>query len=437
MLNKKNYLWASGIAIIILLFLLFIYLRSPLNSGESITRVYFADNISETQKKLIEKFNKRYAGLIEIVPIDLPFSKFSTNERKEILARSLRTNSEMIDIFTVDVIWVPRFAKWAENLQPYFNEEELREYLPKALGSCQYKGDLVASPFYIDVGLMYYRKDIISQLPNSEEIIQKLKKSVTWEEMLQLADQLPQYRSSFYLYPAKSFEGLVCAFMDLLNPAKHSITQGDSVNLVFPEAIRALTFLTDLVQKYRLTPRVVLNYDEFQCYLYSLKSDAVFMRGWPGFGRQHRYLVADTTKIDMFDVAALPHFSGETPSPVIGGWNLMVAKSSRKKWAAVKFLKFILEEENQKMIYETGGFIPVNLKVYRDTEFLGRYREVEYLRKLVEQGVHRPYSENYTRISDIIATYAHRAIKGELSPRAALYQATREINHKYIIQTQR
>ncbi|MCD6205288.1 MAG: hypothetical protein J7L22_06465, partial [Candidatus Marinimicrobia bacterium] len=45
------------------------------------TRLYFADNMSAAHLKIIDNFNKLYAGSIEIIPIDLPFSKFTTNER--------------------------------------------------------------------------------------------------------------------------------------------------------------------------------------------------------------------------------------------------------------------------------------------------------------------------------------------------------------------
>jgi multiple sugar transport system substrate-binding protein len=33
-------------------------------------------------------FNSRNKGRIEVVPVNLPFEKFTTNERKELLARS-------------------------------------------------------------------------------------------------------------------------------------------------------------------------------------------------------------------------------------------------------------------------------------------------------------------------------------------------------------
>jgi hypothetical protein len=58
-------------------------------------QVYFADNISHSHKLVIEEFNRLYRGKIEVIPDNLPFEKFSTNDRKELLTRSLRSKSDI------------------------------------------------------------------------------------------------------------------------------------------------------------------------------------------------------------------------------------------------------------------------------------------------------------------------------------------------------
>ena len=118
---------------------------------------------------LIDRFNDNYKDEIEVIPINLPFSKFSTNERKELLARSLRSKSDLIDVFAVDLIWSARFAKWVHPLDNLLDSSDLNNLLSYSLESCYYKGNLVAVPLYIDVGLMYYRKDLIKKYPDSQQ----------------------------------------------------------------------------------------------------------------------------------------------------------------------------------------------------------------------------------------------------------------------------
>ena len=91
---------------------------------KSVTEIYFATNISNAHLKIIHEFNEINKGQIKVIPVDLPFKTFNTNERKELLTRSLRNKSDRMDIFEVDLIWVKRFAKWCMPLTDYFSQEE-------------------------------------------------------------------------------------------------------------------------------------------------------------------------------------------------------------------------------------------------------------------------------------------------------------------------
>lgn len=423
-----------SVILIIIIFLLMSYLGYFKGQNANVSRLYYADNISSAHAELIKRFNLKYKGQIEVIPINLPFSKFSTNERKELLARSLRSKSDLIDVFAVDLIWAPRFAKWCLPLDLYFDSKYLKQIVPNALQSCYYEGQLVAMPLYTDIGLLYYREDLIKKFPNYRELEEKLKKSITWEELLSLGQRASNLRDPFYIYQAKNYEGLVCNFFELLACQSGSILKGDSIELNTPEAHKAVQFLVDLVNKYKLSPPVVTTFDEYQSYIYTLDNDAVFLRGWPGFSMHYLNAVRDTSKFKFIKTAAIPHFKGTKPSAVLGGWNLMISKHSTKKWDAIKFLYFALEEENQKMLYLEGGYTPVNIAVYQDSQFINNHKELAYYKELMKDGFHRPYMADYTKISDIISYYVHLAIKNQISTTEALKKATRLINsNKFVI----
>ena len=114
-----------------LLFLLFVTIAYIIVSSflyrsnkEDVTEIYFADRITAAHKMLIDKYNELHKGKVKVIPIDFPNFDFSTNERKEMLARSLRGRGDGIDLFAVDPIWVQRFAKWCEPLDKYFSDTE-------------------------------------------------------------------------------------------------------------------------------------------------------------------------------------------------------------------------------------------------------------------------------------------------------------------------
>lgn len=390
-------------------------------------RVYFADNISNAHQAVIDRFNDRHRGEIEVVPVDLPFTKFTTNERKELLARSLRTRSDLIDVFAVDLIWVPRFSKWGEPLDGYFGPEDLHALSPQALASCIYESTLIAMPMYIDVGMLYYRRDIIGRLPDADSVEARLRRSVTWDEMLHLRDRLGYRGRPFYVFQGKPYEGLICNFAEHLAGEDPAAFSKNSMPLGGEAALHALQRMVGFLEPGGISPAAVTGFDEIQSYRYMLDSNAVFVRGWPNFPESFRSTYADTAKLATLGWAALPHVEGHRPVAVFGGWDLMIAKSSENRDAASEFIRFVQSIESQKIMYEMGGYIPVNEAVYADSAYLRIHPDLAFKRALLDFGFHRPALEGYTRISDLVSHAIHRALKKELAPRDALRLAAEDI----------
>ena len=163
---KESRLWLITIIISIFSIIFFIYLPFEINlfSESVVKKLYYIDNISEAHLKIINKFNEKYKNQIEVVPVNLPFYNFTTNDRKEILTRSLRSRSDGIDIFAVDLIWIPRFAKWGYSMDNRFDERTLSKVNKMALSACYQNDSLVAFPLFLDMGVLYYRKDLIQKL---------------------------------------------------------------------------------------------------------------------------------------------------------------------------------------------------------------------------------------------------------------------------------
>ena len=417
-------------ALIALAVYLIIMLRSAFPVSDKISEVYYVGDISYAHQQLINEFNHKYKGKIKVIPIDLSFKEFTTNDRKELIARALRSKSDKFDLFAVDQIWVKRFAKWGEPLGKDIDQSVLQKILPEPLSSCYYKGSLVALPINIDVGIMYYRKDLLKKLHDYREIKLKLDNTITWDEFIKLGTRLNSREHPFYIFPADDYEGLVCSYMELALDADADLFGSSSgINLLSPASENALTLLCDLVQKCRISPRAVTDFDETAGFKYFVTHNGYFLRGWPSYikDKKNLYHLDDSKKILGF--APLPRIKGYPPGAILGGWNIMISKSSRNKTQALKFIKYIIGQQAQNILYHRGGYLPVLRKFYNDTS----YSELRYYKKLIDNGVHRPFTENYTGISDILAYYIHKAILGEMPVNKALNQANSMINSGKII----
>ena len=413
------------LALLVIVYGIIFYLQKD-DSATGPVEIYYADRVTAALKILIDDYNRMMEGKVKIVPIDFPNVDFSTNERKEVLARSLRGTGDGIDLFAVDVIWVQRFAKWCEPLDKYFTEEEKKRILPEALESCYSEGELVAVPLDMVQTVMYYREDLLKKLKDGDQIIKKIKDNITWKDFIKLKSEI-HTNKPFYIFPAADYEGFICSFMDNILSLKPDYFQKYGFNLEKPEAEKSLQLLVDLVHKYKLTPPEVLKFTEVPSYQYFIDNDGLFIHGWPSYDKDFKEIPFDSAKEKELRKAPLPHFESGRPASVIGGWNLMVSKFSNKKKEVIDFVKYLLSDKAQEIFYRVSGYYPVLNKIVYDSTYIKKYPQIMQMREFIKSGVHRPFHSEYTRYSKIMSNYFEMAMKNQISVKEALIKATSAI----------
>jgi len=426
-MNYKQIIYVALSSVLIIAFISFSLIFSPgegsSNSDSVVTTIHYVSHISAAHQKVIDRFNKKYEGRIQIESINLPFEKFSTNERKELLARYLRSKSDRIDVFTVDQIWVPRFTKWSLDIDNYFNRDERNKLIDFGMETCVYNKSLVAVPLYIDVSVMYYREDLLSSLPNYETIKQKIDKSISWIDLINIDNEIEGKSVPLFVFPADDYEGLMCMFVELMEGQGKSLIEEKKIQLSSTEARQSLQLMVDLVNNYKIAPRDVINFRENESYLEFLTNNRLFVRGWPALLIDFAKFIKEYNVDKKIKMAPTPHFKNGQAVSVFGGWNLMISKYSPHVDESIIFIKYLLSEEAQKILHKDGGYLPINKLIYEKEQS----EELLFFQKLMVSGVHRPFLENYTKISDIIALYLNKAINQELSVDEALSSAENKI----------
>ncbi|HRI48087.1 MAG TPA: extracellular solute-binding protein, partial [Ignavibacteriaceae bacterium] len=129
----------------------------------------------------------------------------------------------------------------------------------------------------------------------------------------------------------------------------------------------------------------------------------------------------------------LPHFPESKANSVFGGWNLMVSKYSSRVQESFMFVNFLLTDEVQKLMYEEGTYLPINKSIYEDTLYTQKQPELLFYKKLLENGIHRPFLKNYTNVSDVLSFYINLALKKKLTVEEALHNANENINSQEIL----
>jgi ABC-type glycerol-3-phosphate transport system substrate-binding protein len=417
-MTSKQLIWIGSLAVLVLFYILFFFIFSH-RTQKSVIEIHFADRITEAHRILIDKYNSVHTGSVKVIPIDFPLEDFSTDGRKEVLARSLRGEDDAIDLLAVDIIWVHRFAKWCEPLGNYFTDDERKGITETAMQTCYHEGELVAVPLDRVQGVMYYREDLLKQSPYGDKAIEKLKKGITWPDFLKLKTQL-KANDLFYIFPAADFEGLICSYIEVLLSLRPDYFETIGFQFNTPEAKIALQLLVDLVHRYHVTPAVVSNFTDALSYEYFIRNDGLFIRGWTSYDKDFMNASIDHNKEKHLKKAPIPHLPGVKPTYVFGGWNLMMSKSSTKKEAVIDFIKFLLSDESQEIFYTKGGYCPVTNSFYNDSTYRQRYPEIITIKDMMAHGVNRPMQDNYTKYSKIMARYFYLAILGKMSVDKAL-----------------
>jgi multiple sugar transport system substrate-binding protein len=395
---------------------------------KTVTELYFADKMTEAHRVLIEAYNRQHQGAAKVVPVDFPNVDFTTNERKEVLARLLRGEGEGIDLFAVDPIWVQRFERWSEPLDQYFSKTELEGITDEALHSCYKDGKLVAIPFGVVRGVLLYREDLLRSLPGGGRFIDEVDRGTTWDRFVKFGESIPG-SNPYYIYPAAEYEGLLCVFTEVLLGLQKDYFNVHGFNLATPQAKRSLKLLVDLVQKYRVTPQAVTSMTEVSSYDYFVRHNGLFLRGWTSYDKDFGMTPEQRR---LLRLAPFPHFKDGGPASTIGGWDLMVSKFSTKKEEAISFIKFLLRKESQEIIFTKGGFFPVVRALYEEESYRRKLPELIDVSQMLAHGVHRPPHEKYTKYSEILAPYLSQAIQGRIAVEDALIRATKAIESEKI-----
>ena len=329
---------------------------------------------------------------------------------------SLEGRGADFDVLVADVVWVPEFARagWIADLSADFPQTELAEdFLPAAISAVTLEGKTWAVPWYLDVGLLYYRTDLVPRAPR------------TWGELETFARAAmkkdPELQG--FLWQGRQYEGLVCNVYETLWGFGGKSLDDGHLALDTPEAAKALHTLRRFVER-GISPPSVTSAAEEETRRPFQDGRAVFMRNWPyAFGEAQKEGSSVRGKVG---VSFLPTASGEPGFGTLGGWQLAINARTppERRAAAVELIRALTSSEANVKFAGAYGRNPARRSAYaalKDTSFA-------QLEPMLERARPRPVTPYYGMISDILQSEFSAAISGIRSPEEALQQAQRQVD---------
>ena len=139
------------------------------------------------------------------------------------------------------------------------------------------------------------------------------------------------------------------------------------------------------------------------------ETNLAFTEGKTAFAINWPYMYTNAEEAGVkFEVQPLVGKDGVGVS-TLGGYNNGININSEHKATALDFMKFIINEENQKSFAE-ASFPPVLASIYDDDSLVEEFPYLPALKESLENAAPRPVSPFYTAISKAVQDNAYAAL---------------------------
>lgn len=366
---------------------------------------------------LIEEYNASHPD----VEVKFQAMPANTDQQHDAYVTYLSAGETGIDLYSLDVIWTSEFAKagWITPLPDGLIAAD--EFLEGPIGSVTYKGRMYAVPWFTDAGVLYYRKDLLSQAG--------LDVPATWDEFRSACRTVAAPRGmDGFVWQGARYEGMVCDFLEFLWGTGGTIEPDRLVSdpsAVEAEVARAIGLMTGLLDD-GISRESVLTYKEEDSRRVFTEGQALFLRNWP-----YAWSMAEgpESKVKgLVGIAPLPHSPGCVSYSTIGGWNVAISSHSRYPRQALEFLQFITGERALALRAIKGAYLPTRKATYQNPDVLAANPHFASFSEVFKNARNRPKSPEYPRASDVIQENVHKALSREITPETAAAAIVKELS---------
>ena len=410
-----------------LLVVLFLLLGCAQGNGTennaAVTRLVFKHGKTAGDPELFRHLLRRFEQKNPDIMIREEILPSSSDEQHQFYVINLESKSDDFDVLSMDIIWVPEFARagWLREISHLMPEEEREDFFPGPMQAVTYQGKLFAIPWYTDAGLLYYRKDILKKYGFAPP--------QRWHELVDTAQFITEREPGLYgfIWQGKQYEGLVCNVLEYFWSNGGDVLHGESVVMNTRENREALQFMRDLVEKYNVTPPLVTTAIEEPTRHIFGNGGALFMRNWP-----YAWNIFERPGSPVqgkVGVTLLPSFPGKESASTLGGWQLGINRYSKHPEAAEKFIRFMTSPAIQKTLAVTVGYKPTRKVLYQDRDLVREQPFITGLYDVFMKARPRPVSPYYMMMTQVMQPEFSAALSGIKTPETALRSAQKQIEH--------
>jgi trehalose/maltose transport system substrate-binding protein len=184
----------------------------------------------------------------------------SAGERLALYQQLLAAGSPDVDVLQIDVVWPGILARHLLDLRPYAGDRPTKNFAA-IVANDTVRGRLVAMPWFADVGLLYYRKDLLAKY--GVEVPRSWTALAAAARRIQAGERAGgKARMWGFVWQGRAYEGLTCDALEWIasRGGGHIVEPDGRISIDNPRAAGALSAAARWVGT--ISPRGVLNYAE-------------------------------------------------------------------------------------------------------------------------------------------------------------------------------
>jgi trehalose/maltose transport system substrate-binding protein len=350
------------------------------------------------------------------IPVQLLPSPESAAEQLTLWRGLLESRSTTPDVYAIDVIWPGILGDYLLDLKAYIPEPEIAAHFKALIDNDTVNGRLVALPYNLAGGLLYYRKDLLREYGYRSP-------PATWDELermsarIQAGERAKGDRDFWgFVWQGGATEALTCNALEWQTSEGGGTIVNDkgSVDVDNPRAIRAWERAAHWVGS--ISPPGVTAYTEFDAFNVWESGHAAFMRNWPT-----AYIVTqlrDSASRDKFGLTALPAGSAGHTS-TFGGMSYGVSRYSLHPQQAIALVRYLCSRSVELRRCHARSNPPTIADLYNNPELrkANPYFD-EMLRVFKNNMVARPSTITCRKYPDVSRAYfqtVHAVLMGSVS----------------------
>ena len=344
----------------------------------------------------------------------------SMTERLDLYRRYLGSKSATPDVYYIDIVWPAVLGDQLVDLKQYL-AKDAADQLDAQVQNDTVNGKLTSMPFNTELGVLYYRVDLLSKYGYSHP-------PNTWDELEKMAARIQAGERSAgrhdfwgYVWQGAAYEGLTCDALEWEQSYGGGgvIEPDGSVTVNNPRTIQALKRARHWIGT--ISPPSVIAFKEQDSRNVLHAGNAAFARDWLWRQFSEEMLLPDSNA--KFAVALMPAGPVRRAS-TLGGQSLAISKYSQHPKEAAELIRYLTSHDEQLTLWKKHAMLPTRREFFVDPQYMQDRPDVVALwNELQNTAVARPSTvagAHYDEVSRAYFSAVHAVLAGEVEAEKAM-----------------